>query len=227
MTSPSRLGLWSAVLTAVLAAAGLIVGIATPARVIPYPYVNGVASFIPSDYLWLYPGFLLAPTFVVLMACIHYYAADDKKIFGQIGLSFALIYTAVITADYFIQLAVVQPSLLKGETEGLSLFVQYNPHGIFIGLEDLGYLMMTVALLFAAAVFGGGKLERAIRWLFVTSFVLAVGFLVGLSLIYGKDLGVTFEVSILTINWVVLIISGAFLSVVFKRASTVFARPRD
>jgi hypothetical protein len=67
--------------------------------------------------------------------------------------------------------------------------VQYNPHGIFISLEGLGYLMMSVALLFAAAVFAGGRLERATRWLFVTSFVLAVGSLAGLSLLYGKDLG--------------------------------------
>jgi hypothetical protein len=33
----------------------------------------------------------------------------------------------------------MQPSLLKGETEGLTLFLQYNPDGIFIALEDLGY----------------------------------------------------------------------------------------
>ena len=108
MISANRLGFWSAVLTAVIAAAHFAVGILTPARsgpfaptasIISYPYTN-VASFIPIDYVWLYPGFLLAPAFVVLMVCIHYYAADDKKIFSQIGLSFALIYAAVITTDH-------------------------------------------------------------------------------------------------------------------------------
>ena len=166
--------------------------------------------------MWLYPGFLLAVTFVVLMACIHYYAPDDKRVFSQIGLSFALVYAAVITMDYFVQLTVLQPSLLSGETEGLSLFTQYDPHGIFIALEGLGYLMMSTALLFAAAVFTGGRLERAIRWLFVGSFVLAIGSYVGLSLL-RFDI-VAFEVTILTINWVVLIVSGALLSVLFKRA---------
>jgi hypothetical protein len=224
LISASRLGFWSAVLTAVIAAAHFAVGIATPARsgpfapaanIITYPYTN-VASFVPMDYIWLYPGFLLAPTFVVLMACIHYYASDDKKVFSQIGLSFAVVYAAVITTDYFIQLTVLEPSLLNGETAGLSLFTQYNPHGIFIALECLGYLMMSVALLFTGAVFAGGRLERGIRWLFVTSFVLAVGFLVGLSLLKYEI--VAFEVTILMINWIVLIISGALLSVVFKRA---------
>jgi hypothetical protein len=84
------------------------------------------------------------------MACIHYYASDDK-IFSQIGLSFSLAYSAVIITNYFIQWTVVQPSILSRETEGLSLFTQYNPHGIFVGLEGLGYSMMNVAFLSARA----------------------------------------------------------------------------
>ena len=132
-----------------------------------------MAAFIPNDYLWLYPGILLALIFVVLMVCIHYYASNDK-IFSHIGLSFALVYATVITIDYFIQFTMVIPSILSGETASLSLFTQYNPHGIFIALEGLGYFMMSIAFLFAAAVFAGGRLERAIRWLFVSSFILAV-----------------------------------------------------
>jgi hypothetical protein len=62
----------------------------------------------------------------------------------------------------------------------------------------------------------GGRLERALRWLFVASFFVAVGSFVGLSLLgYGI---VTFEVTIIAINCIVLIVSGALLSVVFKRA---------
>ncbi len=207
-----RLGFWSAVLTAVFAAAFFAVGIATPVRSIPYPYV---ASFIPNDYLWMYPAFLLAPTFVVLVACIHSYAADERKVFSQIALSFAVVYAAVITTDYFIQWTVVEPSILSGETAGLALFTQYNPHGLVVSLESLAYLMMNGAFVFAAAVFAGGRLERALRWLFVASFVVAVGSFVGLSLL-GYAI-VTFEVAVITINCVVLVISGVLLSVVFKR----------
>jgi uncharacterized membrane protein YidH (DUF202 family) len=93
-------------------------------------------------------------------------------------------YTDVAAAaahaiNYFIQLAVVQPSLLKGEIEGLSLFSQYNPHGVSIALEDIGYLMMGVAFLFIAAAFGRReRLERAIRLTFITSSILAVGSLI-------------------------------------------------
>ena len=59
----SRLGFWSAILTAVLATVFFTIGIATPARSGPfcrsscvaYPYVSGLAAFVPTDYMWLYP----------------------------------------------------------------------------------------------------------------------------------------------------------------------------
>ena len=164
----------------------------------------------------MYPAFLLAPTFVVLVACIHSYASNDRKVFSQVGLSFALVYAVVIISDYFVQFTVVIPSLSSGETAGLALFTQYNPHGIFIALEGIGYLMMSVALLTNAVVFFRGKLEHAIRWIFLIDFILAAGFLAVLS--WLKYDIVAFEVAILTINWIALIISGILLSVLFKRA---------
>lgn len=181
---------------------------------IQYPYV--LSTIRPIDYgVWI-PGFLIAPILVVLIACIHFQAPANKKIFSQIGLSFALIYAGIITADYFIQLTVILPSILSNETEGLALFSMYNPHGLLVALESLGYLMMNTALLVIAAVFAGrSRVERAIRWLFVIGFVLAVGSfsvitLAGYQIVY-------FEIAIITINVIVLIASGALLSLFFKR----------
>lgn len=221
----SRLGFWSAVLTAVFAAAFFLAGFLTPPRsgpfapaanIVLYPYTN-VAAFIPNDYLWLYPGILLALIFIVLVVCIHSYAPSDRKIFSHIALSFAVIYATIILIDYFIQFTVVIPSILTGETAGLTLFTQYNPHGFFIALETLGYSMMSGAFLFVAAVFAGGKLERALRWIFIAGFVAAVLFFTALSLLH-YDL-IAFEVTIITINSIVLIVSGVLLSIVFRRAA--------
>jgi len=220
----TRLGFWTAIVTIVVVAVFAVVAIPTPPRSGPfcasacvaYPYVD-VAQFIPGDYLWLLPGILLAPTFVVLMACIHAYAPEPKKIYSRIGLSFALIYAVVILVDYYLQLTVVVPSLQAGETEGLSLFTQYDPHGLFIALESLSYTMLTLALLFAAPVFAGGRVERAIRGLFVLSFVLAVAAFVGLAVL-GHDL-IAFEVTVLMVIWIVLIASGLLLGIVFVRAA--------
>jgi hypothetical protein len=217
----SRLGFWAAIATAVLAAAFAIVGIATPARSGPfcvtqcvaYPYVE-VAQFIPADYLWLVPGLFLVPSVVVLMASVHASAPEPKKVFSRLGLSFALVYAVVVALDYFVQLTVVIPSLQAGETAGLSLFTQYNPHGLFIALEALGYLALSLALLCAAPVFSGRRAARAICWLFVGGFVLVVAAFAAVEVI-GQNL-VAFEVSALSINWIVLIASGALIAVLFR-----------
>lgn len=226
-STANRLRYWTAVLTSVLTASTFALAIATPPRSGPFctmhscvtaPYTD-VAAFFPRDYLWMYPALLVTSLFVVFMACIHQYASADKKLFSLIGMCFAVIATTVIMIDYFIQLIVIQPSLLKGETNGLSLVSQYNPHGIFIALEALGYLMMSVAFVFAASIFGGYDwLERTVRWLFIAGFTLAVGLLIVLSLLYGNDLDYRFEVVVIAIDWTVLIIAGALVSVIFKRA---------
>ena len=221
-----RVGLWAAVLTALLTVATAIAGVATPARsgpfcgpttwaCVPAPYTD-VAQFIPGDYLWLIPGILLVPVFVVLVAAVHDFAPEPRRIFSRIAMAFALLYAVVIGVDYFAQFAVVIPSLQADETASLSLFTQYNPHGLFIAGEAFGYLAMSLALLFAAGVFKGGRVERAIRWIFVGGFVLAVAALVGLWIV-GGDL-IAFEVAVLSINWIVLIGAGLLLGVVFRRA---------
>jgi hypothetical protein len=220
----TQLGFWSAILTVAIAAVFAAMAIPTPARAGPfcvtgcvtYPYTD-VAQFIPGDYLWLVPGILLAVIFVVLMGSIHAYAPEPKQIYSRLGASFALAYAVVILVDYFVQLTVVLPSLQAGETAGLSLFTQYDPHGLFIALESLGYALLTFALLLAAPVFTGGRAERAIRWLFVSSFVLMVVAFVNLAVV-GRDL-VAFEVTVLMITWLVLIPSGVLLAMVFRRAT--------
>lgn len=222
----SRLGLWCAVLTVVITAVFSVIAIATPARSGPfcatwgcvaYPYTD-VAQYIPGDYFWLVPGILLAPTFVVLFACIHSCAPEEKKLFSPIALSFAVVYAVIIMMDYFVQFTIVIPSLQSGETAGLSLFTQYNPHGFFIAGEALGYLMMSVAFLLAAPLFVKGRAENAVRWVCTLNFVLAGISFLGLWVL-KNDL-VAFEVTVLMINWIVLIVSGALLSVVFRHIAT-------
>jgi hypothetical protein len=183
---------------------------------VAYPYTD-VAQFIPGDYFWLIPGTLLTVFFVVLFGSIHVYAPDGKKQFSRMGLIFSGAYALVIMADYFIQLTVVMPSLQRGETAGLTLFTQYNPTGFFIAGEALGYLLMSIAFLFAALVFAGHKTERVLRWIFAVGFVLAVVAFIGLWLL-KNDL-IAFEVTILMINWVVLISTGVLLSILFGKAA--------
>jgi hypothetical protein len=51
-----------------------------------------------------------------------------------------------------------------------------------------------------------------------SGFTLAIGTLIILSLLYGHDLEYRFEVAVISIDWLVLIISGILVSIVFNRA---------
>jgi hypothetical protein len=221
----ARFSFWVAVLTAALAAAALAMAVTSPPRsgpycsmsCIAYPYTNA-AAFVPRDYLWLYPAALLSITFIVLVACIHRQARDDLKVFSLVAMCFASLGAAMILPDYVIQIAVVQPSLLDGQVSDFSLFSQYNPHGIFIALEDGGYSLMGLAFLFSGLSLGSlTLLERVARRLLLISGVAVIGALVTLALIFGKDLEYRFEVIALSIDWIVLVVAGVLLGVVFKR----------
>jgi hypothetical protein len=220
-----RVGFYTAVLTVIFTlitfgfalTAIPISGANCLANCISYPYLDTVSQF-PRDYLWMIPACLLILLFVTLITTIHGYAASHKKIFTQIGLSFAIIAAVILLSDYFIQFSVVPVSLMNGETAGISLLTQYNPHGIFIALEELGYLMMSLSFLCVAPAFAStDRLETAVQRIFVLSFVLVIGSFAVISFIHGLERLDRFEVIIITINWLVLIVNGTLLSIVFRR----------
>jgi hypothetical protein len=224
--SSSRVGLYASILTALLTA--ITFGFAITAipisgancleGCIDYPYLDTVAQF-PKDYRWMIPAILLMFAYQVWMVSLHAYAPASKKIYGQIGLVFAILSTLVLVMDYFIQFSVIPVSLMSGETEGITLLTQYNPHGSFIVLEELGYLLMALSFLFMALVFSTkNRLEVWVRWIFIAGFVLAIVSLVAFSLAYGLDRQDRFEVTVISIDWLVLIINGILLSRVFKRS---------
>ena len=67
----------------------------------------------------LIPSLVLAPTFIVLMVSIHYYAAQEKRIWSQLGMAFAVVYAVMASLNYIMQLTVVRFSILNKETDGL------------------------------------------------------------------------------------------------------------
>lgn len=224
-TISSMVGFYSAILTAgiTLVTFGFamvavpISGANCPGNCVDYPYLDTVSQY-PRDFLWMPLAILLVLAYVALMASIHSCAPRRKKSISQIGLSFALIAAAILAGDYFIQFSAIPMSLIEGETEGLPLLIQYNPHGIFLALEELGYLLMGLSFLFMAPVFASRtRLESTVGWVFIIAFTLAIVSLGVISILYGLDRQDRFEVIVLSIDWLVLIINGILLSIVFRR----------
>jgi hypothetical protein len=161
---------------------------------------------------------LLVLAYVALMVSIHFYAPTQKKIFSQIGLSFALIAAGILASDYFIQFSAIPMSLVNNETDGLAMLIQYNPHGVFIALEELGYLIMSLSFLCMAPVFvSKERISAAIRWVFISGFVLVIVSLIAISISFGLDRLDRFEVVVISVNWLVLIVNGILLGILFRR----------
>jgi hypothetical protein len=221
----SLVGFYSAVFTVAIALVTFALAITAipisgancPADCIEYPYLDTVSQY-PKDFLWMLPAMLLVLGFVALMVSIHFNTEDQRRIFSQIGLSFALIAAVILLSDYYLQFSVVPVSLMNAETEGLAMLIQYNPHGVFLALEELGYLMMSLSFLFIGiAIAGRSRLESVIRWIFMIGFVLVILSLAVVSMGYGLERLDRFEVLVISIDWLILIINGVLLSIMFRR----------
>jgi len=169
---------------------------------------------------------VLVVVYVILVASIHAHANQHRKIYSQIGLSFALIAAGILLSDYFVQFSVVPISLMNQQTEGIVLLTQYNPYGVFIVLEELGCLLMSLSFLFLAPAFANeARLASVVRWVFVAGFVLTIVFLVVISINHGLDRMDRFEIAAISIVWLVLVINGVLLSVLFRRQLKVSRVP--
>jgi hypothetical protein len=230
----SRTGLWVAILTALMAVVSLAMAITTLPRSGPYcrngcvgyPYTDA-AAFVPRDYLWMYPALVLTLLAMVLVECIHDRIPPSRVLLSRIGVAFTIMGVAILVVDYASQLTFIQPALLLSETEGLSPWSQYNPHGIFIALENVGYALLNLAFLFLGVAMLGMpiRLWRAAGWAFAGGGVLTLALLVLYSLIYRVHLEYRFEVTAICITWLVLIVAPVLLIIAFFQTEPVNERP--
>lgn len=222
-TTSTRFATGTALLTAILGvvAFGLaiiavpIAGANCPSGCIPYPYTSTAARW-PQDFLWQIPAIAFVLSWLVLMVCVHYFAPQQRRMITLAGLCLAVIAAAALSIDYYLQLSVVPVSLADGETNGLPLLIQYNAHGVFIALEEIGYITMALSLaLFSVAFTGRDRLATAGRWLFRVPIVVAVGGLLEVSVFYGLERQDRFEIFILSACWLTLIAGGLILAAIF------------
>lgn len=184
---------------------------------IEYPYLDSL-KFFPADYYWMYLAIFQLVIWLIFMIALHFLSSAEKKIYSFTSISFALISSIILFIDYFIQFSVVPVSLMRGETDGIAMITQYNDHGIFIALEELGYIMMSISFLFMAFVFSRDNLlERWLRWIFIISFILTILSLIYISIKFGVDRSYRFEIMTISINWLAMIAGSILGGIFFKR----------
>jgi len=221
----ARFGFWTAVAAALTTVLTFAIAILTPPLsgqlcregCFNYPYLDIAARF-PRDYYWMFAAIPATLLYVAWMVGLHERATPERRPVARLGVALAVMAALTLVGDYFVQLAVIEPSILAGESDGISLLTQYNPHGVFIALEELGYLLMSLSLAcMAPALPKSTRLERAIRWLFVSGFVVNFAVLGWFLFKFGHGRGYLFEIAVISVDWLVLIAGTVMTAVVFRR----------
>ncbi|MEU5265557.1 hypothetical protein [Amycolatopsis sp. NPDC021455] len=220
--------------TALLSVVTLVAGITTPPRsgvfcrgpCVAYPYTD-VAAFVPRDYWWMYPGLALALLVVVFVVCLARWAPSGHGLLAVVSVCSTAIGAAVLVVDYGVQLSVVQPALLAGQTDGLTLWSQYNPHGLFIALENIGYALLGGAMLLLGVALAQhrARAPRVVGRVLGIGGALSVALLVVLVSIYRADLDVHYEVAAVLVTWLVLTVTGTLVAVHSARTRRSAAAP--
>jgi len=165
-----------------------------------YPYHEIISRF-PRDYYWMFPAIILSFSYLVMMISVHKAVKPEKSVFSLAGVAFAVICTLILSVDYFVQVSFIQPSLLAGETEGIAMLSQFNPHGLFIILEELGFITMNISFIFLApALTSSTRLERSLKLTFIIGFILMLLSFTTVVLINGINRDYRFEVMIISIT---------------------------
>jgi hypothetical protein len=195
-----------------------------PDNCMEYPFPD-ILLYYPRDYYWMYIAIFQLFAFVIFIVTIHFTANVAKKLFTFLSVSFALISSTVLLMAYFTQFSVVPISVMKGETDGIALITQYNEHGLFIAMEELGYITMSIALFFLAFAFSKNtRAEKIIRIILISQLFATILAFIFYSIKFGIERSYLFEVATITINWSVLIIVGIMIGFHFRRRLKMHSR---
>jgi len=219
-----KVGYYVSLMTSVLTLIAFGIAICTPPLSGPfctgncfqYPYTDIISRF-PRDYYWMYPAILVSISYLIMMISIHHFTPPERKLFSLTSLAFSLISTLILIVDYFVQVSFIQPSLLAGETDGIAMLSQYNPHGLFIILEEMGFITMNISLFFLLPVFSGSRRSgKCFRHTISIGFALMIISFIAITAFYGINREYRFEVMVISITWIELIITGIISSLFFK-----------
>lgn len=174
------------------------------ARCLAYPYTG--AEYRPVDFAWMYPALLGLVAFALLLV-LGEERAQRRPTAARLARLGAEVGVALLAVDYALQLMVVQPSIIRGEQSGLSFWTQYNPHGGFIAVENVGYLLLSAAMIAVALMVPGtGVRPRVVRLTAGTLGALGVALLPVMAALLGSRLEYLYEVAAISAVWVAIIV---------------------
>lgn len=214
--SAKRAGFYSAMLATVFSISYILAQFAEWAGLLGSAGGPESASTPLGLAILLTPSLLLAPCFLVLVISIHQVASPERKVWSHAAVAFATVYTVLISLVYYVQLTLVAPRLLRGQTEGIEVFLFVPFDSFLYAVDILGYSFMSAATLFAALVFTGKGVERVVR-----IFLIANGLLLPF---------LALQMYVHSLIWIAALWAVTFpgstwsLAILFRRAVTTASR---
>lgn len=188
-----------------------------PGDCMDYPFED-LILYYPRDYYWMYLAVFQVFAYLIFIISNHFTTQNENKLFSFLSIAFAVITATVLLIVYFVQFSVVPISVMNGETDGVALLTQYNDHGIFIAMEELGYITMSISFLFLAFIFTNKtRLEKSLRIILILGFIFTVFSFVFYSVKFGIDRSYRFEVAAISINWITTITTGILVSIFMRK----------
>ena len=161
-------GRWSALVCGLGAVcyglAGVLVGAFAASAITWETFDQFIAGYRPlPTLLLLFPSFVVAVVFPVLVVAVYSMVREERRPFGLAALMFAGVYTAVLGADYWLQVTNVPWNIIRETTDGLAPWVLWNPASFFWSFEAFGYFAMGIACVFVGLAYQPGELPRRLR----------------------------------------------------------------
>lgn len=171
-----KLGFWSSVFVSILGVVYLLL--------ISIFFATEGFIFPPSDIVQLIAGivtFLTAPGLIVVFSSIYYVKEWENKILGSLGLTFIILFAAMVSINRFVQLTIIQQSMPGTSSQDLARFLPYSSGSVMFALEMLGWgFFSSLAAFSVAFLFKGSRLNTSIKWMFIAyaffSFMGVLGF---------------------------------------------------
>ncbi len=221
-TKAIQYGLWSS-LVVLISGAGLVAGILTSSILLPTTLTTewqGIGLYAQAyrarggiiTSLSFLAALVSCPAYVLQIASIQRIEHREAKARNRLGLASAIMFAALAGTNYIVQLSIVRDGILDGQTQGLAWLVFQNPDSIMLALDFVGWFFLGLAFLSVVSFFKVGRLNRAIRYLLITSSLAGVLLLAGL-VTHNPAIGQVF----LTMMSALLTCTDILLVVFFRR----------
>ena len=159
-----RIGLWSAIAIVAIAVAYITSGAIWLLSNIHEATVLNLSPTEPNLTIMETLLLLLNPALVALFAAIHAYAPPDKKSYALAAFGFVIVMVTLTAFVHFTQLIVVRRTTSATVIEVLKFQNTGGHLSLTFAMDMLAWdFFFGIAMLFAAPIFRGDKLQNLIR----------------------------------------------------------------